>query len=94
MAIEDGSPGLASAVIGSPARKLLIPIWKEGWDWAGLDRFNTKATVDHTVRAIRQIVEGEEVKIARPMSAGAIVGIVIGVLFFLIVVILLISNYM
>ena len=82
LAGEDGG-GIASAVIASPARKLLIPTRAKGWEWAGLDRLNNKSLVQDTVRAVKQMIEGEEVKVVRPMSAGAIVGIVIGVLFFL-----------
>ena len=55
-----------------------------GWEWAGVDRWNAEAIVRQTVRAVKQIVEGEEVKPARPLGAGAVIGIIIGVLFLLI----------
>jgi hypothetical protein len=90
---HEGNVEIARAVFTSPARKLLIPIRREGWEWAGLDRMNVKSLVQHTVRAVKQLVEGEEVKAVRPMSAGAIVGIILAVLFFLLVVIAIIIAF-
>jgi len=59
------SPEVARAVANSPARKLLAPTRSEGWEWAGVDRWSTEALVRQTVRAIKQIAAGEEVKPAR-----------------------------
>jgi hypothetical protein len=78
------TPEVANAVIASPARKLLVPIQTEGWEWAGVDRWGTDALVHQTVRAVKQLAEGEAVSAIRPMSAGAIIGIVVGVLVLLI----------
>lgn len=75
---------VAAAVAASPARKLLVPTRANGWEWAGVDRWNADAIVRQTVRAVKQIVEDEEVKPARPLGAGAIIGIIVGVLFLLI----------
>jgi len=36
------------------------------------------------VRAVKQIAAGEEVRPARPLGVGAIIGIIVGVLFLLI----------
>jgi hypothetical protein len=62
---------------------LLIPLRAEGWDWAGVDWWDSEALVRQTVRAVKQIVEGEEIKPIRPLSAIAIIGTIIGVLFLL-----------
>ena len=77
------SPDVALAVANSAARKLLIPTRPEGWEWAGVDRWDTADLVDQTVRAIKQIADGEETKPVRPMNAGTIISIIIGVLFLL-----------
>ena len=74
---------IAEAVAASPARKLLVPVWVEGWEWAGVDRWNAEAIVQQTLRAVKQIVQGEAVRPIRPLSAGAIIGIMVGVLFLL-----------
>lgn len=81
MAVASGpvSPEFAQAIVASPARKLLIPARVAGWEWAGVDRWNVEAIIQQTVRAVNQILEGEEVKPARPLGAGAIIGIIIGV---------------
>ncbi len=75
---------IAAQVSASPARKLLVPARAEGWEWAGVDRWNAEALVQQTVRAVKQWAEGDEVKAVRPLGAGAIIGIIIGVVFLLI----------
>jgi len=86
IAVADGavSTKVAQAVASSPARKLLVPSRSGGWDWAGVDRWDPEAIVVQTVRAVKQVLAGEEVKARRPMSAGSIIGIIVGVLFLLI----------
>jgi hypothetical protein len=75
---------IAGAVVASPARKLLVPTRADGWEWAGVDRWNAEAIVRQTVRAVKQMAEGEEVKPVRPLGAGEIIGIIIGVIVLLI----------
>ncbi len=77
------SASIARAVTDSPARKLLFPLRIEGWEWAGVEPWETEALIRHTVRAVKQIATGEVVKPARPMSLGTVIGIIIGVLFLL-----------
>jgi uncharacterized protein YqgC (DUF456 family) len=50
----------------------------------GVDRWSTEALIRQTVEAVKQIAAGEEVKPSRSLSAGAIIGIIIGVFFLLI----------
>lgn len=76
----------ACAITASLARKLLAPARMEGWDLAGMDRWDAEAALRQTLHAVQQILHGEEVKAARPLSVGAIIGIAIGVLFLLILV--------
>jgi hypothetical protein len=54
----------------------------------GVDRWSAEALIRHTVRAVKQWVEGEEIKVQHPTGAGTIVGIVVGVLFLLVVAVL------
>jgi len=71
---------IAKAVGNSPAHKLLIPFQSDGWDWVGVDRMDSGDILRQTVRAVKQILVGEEVKARGSLSVGAIVGIIIGVL--------------
>jgi len=75
---------IAHAVAASSARKLLVPVQVEGWDWAGVKRYKADDLLRQTVQAIKQIAAGEMVKVLRPMGAGTIIAIVIGVFFLLI----------
>ena len=59
------APETTRAIAASPARKLLVPLATVGWEWCGLERLNDDALVRQAVRAVKQIVEGEEVKPAR-----------------------------
>jgi hypothetical protein len=85
------SPAVSQAVADSPARKLLIPTRPQGWEWAGVDRWDAESLIQQTVRAVRQIAAGEEVKPASPLSAGTIIAIAIGVIFLLILILALIE---
>jgi len=77
------SPEIGQAVITSPARKLLVPGWLTGWEWAGVDRWNAEDLARQTTHAVQQIIQGEEVKPSRPLGVGAIIAIIILVLFVL-----------
>jgi hypothetical protein len=91
IAVAGGSGGMVNAevaniILNSPARKLLVPIPAEGWDWAGVDNRNTEALVQQTVHAFRQIAEGVEVKAAKPLGFGASVGIFLGIFLLLVLI--------
>ena len=85
------SPQVSRAVTDSTARKILVPTREEGWEWAGVDRWDSEALVRHTMLAIKQIAAGEQVKAARPLGVGAIIAIVAGVLFLLIITLTLLG---
>ena len=75
---------IAHALVNSPARKIMIPVPMSGWDWAGVDAWNTEELMQQTVRAVRQWAGDEEIKAVRPMTIGGIIGTVVGVLILLI----------
>jgi hypothetical protein len=66
--------------VDSAAHKILIPAWPAGGDWAGVERASDEALARHAVRAVKQYSQGEEVRLARPLGAGAIVGIIVAAL--------------
>jgi len=70
----------SEAIRNSPARKLVVPLRGEGWDWAGVDHWSAEALLQQTTHSIEQIARGQEVKPHRPMSASTIILIVIVVL--------------
>jgi hypothetical protein len=77
------SPDMASALVNSQAIKLLAPTRSEGWEWAGVEQWNTDFFVRQTVNSVKQIIENKGVKPVRPLGVGAIIGIVIGVIILL-----------
>ena len=86
------SPEMARAVVNSQAVKLLVPTRSKGWEWAGVDPWNTEFFVRQTVNALKQIIENKVVKPVRPLGAGAIIGIAIGAIFLLLLLSIPISE--
>lgn len=76
--MADGA--LTSAIMASPAEKLLAPLRSPGWEWAGVERWSDNAAIEQIVRAVRQILAGEEVKPAGRMHGCATAAIVLGAL--------------
>jgi len=87
------SEEIARAVLTSPAQKVLIPSWIEGWEWAGVERLKNDALVRQTTRAIGQVLEGEEVRPVKPLGVGAIIAIIIAA-FILLSLISIPVNYL
>ena len=75
---------IAHAIAVSSARKLLVPVQVKGWDWAGVEHRKTDDLLRQSIQSVKQIAAGEMVKVIRPMGAGTIIAIVIGVFFLLI----------
>jgi hypothetical protein len=71
---------VAQAVRSSPAQKLLAPLQTAGWHWVGVEAEDQEAMIEQTVQAIKQIAAGEPVRPSRPLSLGAVAGIVVAVL--------------
>ncbi|NTW96921.1 MAG: DUF3842 family protein, partial [Oscillochloris sp.] len=78
---------VAQAVGASPARKLLLPSLAEGWAWAGVETWSDEAASGQIVHAVRQVLSGEPIQPARPMTPLAIVGTIIGVILLLIILV-------
>jgi hypothetical protein len=78
---------VAQAVGASPAHKLLLPSSAEGWAWAGVDSLSDEAAIGQIVHAVRQVLSGEPIQPARPMTLPAIIGTVIGVILLLIILV-------
>jgi len=95
IAVAGGVVGseISQAVVKSSARKILVPVHMDGWDWAGVDHWNTEALIQQTVRAVRQWTGGEEIKAVHPMGIGGIIGTVIGVLILLILIAIPLLNF-
>jgi len=74
---------IAQAVLNSPARKILLPARAEGWDWAGVEHWKEEWLVRQTIRAVGQVLEGEDIKPVKPLGIGAIIGIIIAAIIIL-----------
>jgi hypothetical protein len=83
---------LVRAVTASPARKLLVPTWQEGWDWVGVDRWQGDRAVRQAVRAVEQAVAGRPISPHRSLGAAAIAWIVVGALILLSIGVSVISE--
>ena len=75
---------VARVLAASPAPKLLLPAPAEGWHWIGMSESRIQDTLRHTVRAVKQFATGDEIKVKRGLSAGAITAIAVGSLLLLI----------
>ncbi len=67
----------SAALRSSAAPKLLLPIHAAGWEFAGVERYETSGLVQQTIHAVSQILAGQEVHPARPLGAGAVIGIIV-----------------
>jgi hypothetical protein len=88
MAVAGSAGGLvtesiAHSVAESPARKVIIPVRDQDWEWTGVERWKSETIVKEATAAVKQMAIGQEVKAQRRLSAVAIVLIVLGVLFLL-----------
>lgn len=61
-----------------PARRILAPLQVEGYEWAGVGKRKTAQMVEQTVRAVKQIARGDEVRPSRPIGVAAAIAIVLG----------------
>ncbi|MBC8076270.1 MAG: DUF3842 family protein [Chloroflexales bacterium] len=77
---------VAQAVGASSARKLLLPTPAEGWAWAGVDHWSDEAAISQIVHAVRQVLSGESIRPARPMTPLAIIGTILGLIVLLITI--------
>jgi hypothetical protein len=79
-------PEVAAALTASPARKLLAPAPVNGWEWVGVEGTAPEQVAGRAVQAVRQVVEGAQVRPARQLSGCAIAGIAVGLIVVLLIV--------
>ena len=81
IAFSDGS--IWTKITASSAGKLLTPAWREGWDWAGVTRWEEDELIEQTLFALKNFLDGKEIEIHKPMGTGKVILIVIAVIFLL-----------
>lgn len=59
------SESVAHNITNSSARKVLIPVRDEGWEWTGVERWKSDNVVKEATTAVRQMAIGQEVKTGR-----------------------------
>lgn len=74
------NPHLVNAIATSHAHKLLLPISSPGWNWIGVDNLSPEGLQQQARQSIKQLLNGEEIRYSRPLGAGVIVGIILGIL--------------
>ncbi len=78
------APGDAAGMVAdSPARKLLLPLPREGWDWVGVPLSPQQTTIKETVQALRQLIAGERIRPLRRLSGGVRIVLAIGAMLLL-----------
>jgi hypothetical protein len=85
------TPELREAIASSPARKLLLPAWPDGWEWASIERNDEQVLVRQVIQALKQILAGERVHPGRGLGVGAIVAMTIGAFVLFVITMSLIS---
>lgn len=63
----------AAAVQSSPARRLLVPTRGESWDWIGVQESDPAKLAKQTANAIRQVIEGEELRSGSSLHPAVII---------------------
>jgi hypothetical protein len=84
---------IARAVNENPGHRLFLPTWKPGWAWIGVEQEEQGARVRQAVQAVKQVLEGMEVKPARQLGVGGVIGIVVAVLILLSVMVNIAANF-
>jgi hypothetical protein len=59
------SESIAHGIAKSPARKILIPVRDEGWEWTGVERWKSDNIVKEATTAVKQMAIGQEVRRGR-----------------------------
>ncbi len=78
------APGDAAGMVtDSPARKLLLPLPRLGWDWVGAPLRTEEAAIKETAQALRQLIAGEGMRPRGRLGGGARIALAIGALLLL-----------
>ena len=70
-------------IIATSAQKMFTPVWREGWDWAGVPTWDDDELIEQTLFALEQFLEGNETRFFRSMGIGKIIMIVIALIILL-----------
>ncbi|MCB0034011.1 MAG: hypothetical protein KDE51_08330 [Anaerolineales bacterium] len=85
MAMNESVSEWWSAVMGSPAAKILLPVPREGWLWAGVDEWEPQQVAQDVVAQVEQLATKRQMKQKRRWSVGAIIGTVLAALVVLVI---------
>lgn len=85
MAIHGAASGWWSAVMSSTAAKILLPVPREGWLWAGVDEWEPQQVAQDMVAQVEQLATKGQMKQKRRWSVGAIIGTVLAALVVLVI---------
>lgn len=66
---------------GSSAKRLVIPMPREGWIWLGMQHRAVQEWARETASAVRELAEGEAPRAGLPTSPWSIAGFVFGAIF-------------
>ncbi|HWQ13489.1 MAG TPA: DUF5671 domain-containing protein [Roseiflexaceae bacterium] len=79
---------VAEAIAASAARKLVVPLPVEGWEWVGVEQAGAEPAAGQALQAVRQVIEGGPARAARPLSGCAIAAIVVAAVILLLALVL------
>jgi hypothetical protein len=72
------SAEVAGAVAASAAHKLLVPSHADNWDWVGGESGSDQARAHETARAVKQLLDGEEINARSTSPWLMLIGGVLG----------------
>jgi hypothetical protein len=73
----------APAVAASTAKKLVVPLPDENWNWVGLKAHSVEYYARQAARGVKQAIEGDEISPSREFDLSLIPAILGGILLFL-----------
>jgi hypothetical protein len=77
------SQEVAAALAQSQARKLLLPVRPEGWEWVGVEPWQQDDLIRQTVQSLRQMIRGQALEPGRrPNLVAIIVAVIAGLILF------------
>ncbi|MBK8899671.1 MAG: DUF3842 family protein [Anaerolineaceae bacterium] len=80
---QAGKPEVVMALRQSPARKLLLPVRPEGWEWVGVEPWEQDDLIRQTVQSLKQMLRGQSIEPSRRLNLVAIViAVIAGLILF------------
>ena len=86
------SPGLQTWLASYPGRRLLVPTPTKNWTWAAAYPRTLRAHARQIAQIIRQMAEGQPVRVAPPNTSWTIAGYIFGGLFAFEILFLVITS--